>query len=398
MALLSLTIGNMLEWYEFALFSAFTPIIGKLFYPSLDPISQYLAIFAVYASGFIARPLGGIVLGYIGEKKGRKYVLSLSIIMMAIPTTMIGLLPGYNQIGVMAPILLLILRLVQSFSMGGEFTSSMVFMVEHYCKSKLKYFYSSFAPFSLAFGVALGGMAASAIHFIFSPVFVEIIGWRIPFILSMSGSMLGLYARKSLSEPDKEIANQSIVEKPLYLSYIYVLMIDMLVAVGFFFTSAFLLTYLNYFLGHDLILSSKCVMYSLLSMAFMIPISGLICDILRGHRIVQSISCILMIIFAFNIVNNMKYTPEYNAIMLGGLIGMYFCAIPISLCNLFPNNLRLISISIMHNISMTFFGGTIPFIMTNIMSMTNMYGLMPGLILSLSAFISLLGILYSKRD
>src|SRR3954465_10634598 len=124
-------IGNVLEWYDFAVYGYFATAIGRTFFPKEDPVSQVLAAFGIFAVGFLMRPVGGAVVGYIGDKLGRRAALTFSITAMAIPTFLVGILPGYQVLGIAAPLLLTLLRMIQGLSVGGEYTTSMVFMVEN---------------------------------------------------------------------------------------------------------------------------------------------------------------------------------------------------------------------------------------------------------------------------
>lgn len=124
-------VGNLFEFYDFALFGYFAPIIGKLFFPSDNPTVELISAFGVFAAGFIVRPLGGLIFGHIGDVFGRKKALVLAILLMAIPTVLIGLLPDYNALGVMASILLVSLRMLQGVSLGGNYSGSITFVTEH---------------------------------------------------------------------------------------------------------------------------------------------------------------------------------------------------------------------------------------------------------------------------
>ena len=124
-------VGNLFEWYDFALFGYFASIIGKLFFPSDDPSIELISGFGVFAAGFIARPLGGVIFGHIGDRLGRKKAMVLTILMMAIPTAVIGVLPTYETIGLAAPILLILMRVLQGISMGGNYGGSITFTTEH---------------------------------------------------------------------------------------------------------------------------------------------------------------------------------------------------------------------------------------------------------------------------
>ena len=124
-------IGNVLEWYDFAVYGYFAAAIGRAFFPQEDKVAQVLAAFGIFAVGFLMRPVGGAVIGHIGDRFGRRAALTFSVAAMAIPTFLVGVLPGYQTLGVAAPILLTLLRMIQGLSVGGEYTTSIVFMVEH---------------------------------------------------------------------------------------------------------------------------------------------------------------------------------------------------------------------------------------------------------------------------
>src|SRR5262247_1704421 len=123
-------IGNVLEWYDFAVYGYFAAAIGRTFFPQQDQVAQVLAAFGIFAVGFLMRPVGGAVIGYIGDRFGRPTALTVSVAAMAVPTFLVGALPGYQTLGVAAPILLTLLRMVQGLSVGGEYTTSIVFLVE----------------------------------------------------------------------------------------------------------------------------------------------------------------------------------------------------------------------------------------------------------------------------
>lgn len=408
MILLSSVIGTILEWYEFSAFAAFTSIIGELFYPTLDSTSQLLSTLTIYASGFLMRPIGGIFFGFIGEKKGRKYALTLSIVMMAIPTAIMGLLPSYHTIGIYAPIILMVLRLIQGFSMGGEFTSSMVFMVEHSARSRWKYLSSCLAPLSLVIGVALGSIAFKIVTALCSKSVLYSIGWRIPFLISIFGSMLGMWMRKTLSEPqeyedmrknrnddttDITTSNSNAAHQNKYIKEcLYVINIDMLVAVGFFFVSAFMQPYLSHFLKFSIYDASSITVYSLLFMACTILLSGTLCDILKGHTIVQITACILLCITSIVTLFISTANLGYCMIAISGFIGIYFGPIPCALSELFPRKVRLSRISIMHNVAMTLFGGPLPKFLMSAIVYTGNVTILPISVLCVASCISAIGV------
>ncbi|MCZ6469691.1 MAG: MFS transporter, partial [Candidatus Dadabacteria bacterium] len=194
-------VGNVLEWYDFALYGFFAPVIAKLFFPSDNQITGLLATFGIFAVGFLMRPVGAVIFGILGDKLGRKKALEISVIMMAVPTTLIGVLPTYETAGILAPILLTIIRLIQGVSVGGEFTGSISYVVENAPHPPgRRGFYSSWTVFSLLGGILLGSAIASLVTSVFSDAQLHSFGWRLPFLLGLLIGLIGLYLRTGLDE------------------------------------------------------------------------------------------------------------------------------------------------------------------------------------------------------
>jgi MFS transporter, MHS family, proline/betaine transporter len=147
--------GNVMEWYDFSVYGYFAANIGRHFFPAQDTVSSLIAAFGVFAAGFLMRPLGSLLFGHIGDKMGRKMALTISVALMAIPTFLIGALPTFQQIGVTASVLLVLMRLFQGLSVGGEYTISAVFLVEH-SASGHRGFFGSFAEVGACSGILLG--------------------------------------------------------------------------------------------------------------------------------------------------------------------------------------------------------------------------------------------------
>ncbi|GAB3994374.1 MFS transporter [Nocardioides marmoraquaticus] len=193
-------IGTAVEWYDFFLYgSAAALVFGALFFPESDPVTGTLLAFGTYALGFVARPLGGVVFGHFGDRLGRKKMLVTSLMMMGIATFAIGLLPTYGTIGLAAPLLLLLCRLVQGFAVGGEWGGAVLMVAEHGDDAR-RGFWSSWPQA----GVALGNLLATAVLFVLALVQSEETflawGWRIPFLLSAVLVLIGLYIRLSIED------------------------------------------------------------------------------------------------------------------------------------------------------------------------------------------------------
>ncbi len=194
------TIGNVLEWYDFAIYGYFAAAIGRTFFPAEDPVAQVLAAFGIFAVGYLMRPLGGIVVGHIADRFGRRAALTFSVTAMAIPTFLVGALPGHDVLGVAAPILLTALRVIQGLSVGGEATTAMVFLVERAPPGR-RGVVGAMASCGASFGILMGSATGAALASSMSPEALEAWGWRIPFLLGLLVGLAGLFLRRHIADP-----------------------------------------------------------------------------------------------------------------------------------------------------------------------------------------------------
>lgn len=191
--------GNLLEWYEFAVFGFLTNYISHQFFPASSPFLATLMTYGIFATGFIVRPLGAILSGHIGDRRGRRQGLMLSIALMALPTFAIGCLPTYDQIGILAPILLLVCRMVQGISLGGEFSGSIVYLIEHSPRDRPG-FYASWADVGSSVGMIAASLTSLVLVLFLTPEQMLQFGWRIPFLAGITFGILGYYLRRDLPE------------------------------------------------------------------------------------------------------------------------------------------------------------------------------------------------------
>jgi MHS family proline/betaine transporter-like MFS transporter len=198
-AVAAAVIGNVLEWYDFAVYAFVAIHISRQFFPPGDEVSQLLATFLAYGLGFLARPLGGIVIGRIGDTRGRRAALLLTILLMAIGTVLIGVLPGFATIGYLAPVLLVVARLLQGFSAGGEWGSSTAFIIE-WAPSAERGYYGSFQQTSVVAGLLLGSGVAALLNTVMTPADMGSWGWRVPFLLGGLIGPIGMYMRRTIDE------------------------------------------------------------------------------------------------------------------------------------------------------------------------------------------------------
>ncbi|MBI5572513.1 MAG: MFS transporter [Desulfomonile tiedjei] len=198
-AITASTVGNILEWFDFAVYGYMAPYIGPLFFPSHDPVASTIAAFAVFAIGYLARPLGALVLGRVGDRVGRRTMLVISITILGASSCAIGLLPTHESIGNFAPVLLVLMRLAQGFSVGGEYTGSMAYASEvspHGHRGLL----SSLATTGTMMGILLSSMAVWLVRSVVGPEALAAWGWRIPFLMGLVVMVFGILIRTRIPE------------------------------------------------------------------------------------------------------------------------------------------------------------------------------------------------------
>src|SRR5262245_61634895 len=244
------TVGNIMEWYDFAVYGYFAATIGRHFFPSADPVTSLIAAFGVFAAGFLMRPLGGALFGHIGDRVGRKAALTISVLAMAVPTFLIGVLPGYATFGPAAAVLLVLLRMVQGLSVGGEYTTSIVFLVEG-AGRKHRGFAGSWSGFGAVGGILLGSAVGALVTLTLSQDQVNRWGWRLPFLAGLFVGLAGLYVRQHLPEahkPKGHAPGRSPVWEALrshWRTILHIALLNFVNGVGFYVAYVYLVTYMQ---------------------------------------------------------------------------------------------------------------------------------------------------------
>jgi MHS family proline/betaine transporter-like MFS transporter len=251
-------IGNTLEWYDFAVFGFVAPAISSQFFPSDDRLAGLLNTFALFAVGYLARPLGGALFGHLGDRIGRKRALQISILMMAVPTSLMAVLPTHAEIGIWAAVLLALLRLLQGFSVGGEFIGSICYLVE-VAPVKQRGLFGSFAVFSTVGGMLLGSAVAAILHLTLSPEATAAWGWRLPFLGGIVLGFTGWHLRRHLLETPafEQIVSQGRTEphpglralRQMPAEIVQVAVMTMLLGVGIYTLFIWMPTYLTHILS-----------------------------------------------------------------------------------------------------------------------------------------------------
>ncbi|MEP6688120.1 MAG: MFS transporter [Gemmatimonadales bacterium] len=363
-------VGNMLEWYDFALFGFFAPQIGAHFFPAHDPTSSILAAFGTFAAGFVMRPVGGALFGWIGDRYGRKQALIGSVMAMAFPSFLVALLPDAASIGILAPVLLVILRLIQGIAVGGEYMASAVFLVEG-AEPGRRGWMGSWGPWGASAGTLLGSAAGAIVNLTLPPEAVLAWGWRIPFALGVLVALGGLWIRRHYVERvPQQMPAKSPVEEAFRLHWRTMVHLACLIAglsVGFYTTFVYSATWLHQVSGvrESLALGINTAAMGLL--LIISPISGLASD-RWGRRPVLAWAAGGLALFAYPLMALMaRGTP---AAIFGGqaglavLIGMGGGALPAAMAELTPWRVRCTVLSVGYNVGMALLGGTTPMVAT----------------------------------
>lgn len=374
--------GNAIEWFDYAIYGYLATTVGLVFLPEFDETARQLAVFAGIAIPFVLRPLGGIILGPLGDKFGRRTVLATTIVLMSAATFSIGLIPSYATIGVLAPILLLLARLVQGFSTGGEYGGAATFIAE-YAPDKRRGFFGSFLEFGTLAGTILGALLATAVQVGLSEEDLLNWGWRIPFLIAGPLGLIGFYLRSKLedtpafrhAEATGETSSAPFSEVirnvwPQILNLIgFVVLLNVAVYT--------ILTYLPTYLTAVLEISDTEALFILIGvMATMLvviaPIGALSDRIGRKPLLLGSAVGYLLLSYpAIKLIELRDPLPVAAGIgILGLLLVMMLGVIGSALPAMFPTRNRYGGFSIGYSTSTAAFGGTAPLVITALINGT----------------------------
>lgn len=379
------SLGNAMEWFDFGLYAYLAVTIGKVFFPEIDPAYQLIYAFATFAIAFIARPVGGLVFGMLGDRIGRKKILSLTLIMMAASTVFIGLIPSYSTIGVAAPILLLFARLIQGFSTGGEYAGAMTYIAES-TPDKSRGFLASGLEVGTLVGFASSAALVTLLTYILGPEKMVEWGWRLPFLIAGPLGVIGFYMRSRLSETPAFMALEEAKEEDRHRASLKEILTNhwkpLLICLGvvFFYNTALymVLTYMPSYLTEELGYGeTKGLVYSLLVMVSIIPIiliMGHWSDRIGRNKIVIGalIGNIILGVPAFMMMSSGNGFIVFSGLfILGIMLAAFQGVLPATLPSLFFTKVRYGSLAITYNISTSLFGGTTPLIIAWLVSMTD---------------------------
>src|ERR1700693_1547790 len=399
-------IGNVLECYDFSVYGFFAVSIGRHFFPSEDPNTSLLAAFGVFAAGFLMRPVGAVLFGHIGDNWSRERALSLSVLAMAVPTFLIGVIPDYQQIGVTASVLLVLLRLAQGISVGGEYTTSIVFVVERSIPQR-RGFMGTWCLFGTCAGTLLGAAIGTLLTSVLPRDAMRAWGWRVPFIVGLAIGMIGLYIRRDLERDAKLIEPQDVgaIEEPRgsflnalktqRLAIIKVIGLKATSAVGFYTLFVYMTVYFTKIVQIPKSEALAINTIALAAMLVMIPGAGALSDRV-GRKPLLLAGAVGMLLFSLPLFHLLRY-PEFGVILTGQLcftilLCLFYAAEPAATAEAFPGRVRCSSAAISHNICFAVLGGTAPMVATYLIARTQ-NEMSPSIYLMAAALVSIISIL-----
>ena len=401
-------IGNFVEWFDYAVYGYLAVTISHVFFPEADKQTALLLTFGLFAISFFVRPIGGFIWGHIGDKVGRKNALSLSILIMSAATFGIALIPDYNIIGIWAPILLLIVRVVQGFSAAGEYAGASAFLVE-YAPANRRGLYAAVVPASTATGLLLGSLIALLLSVSLAPEQLNSWGWRLPFLLAAPMGLIGRYIRVKLEDTPAFLAlemEDEAIKAPVMSMFreqwrplLIAVGAVVLNAVGFYVVLSYMPTYLSEVVGLDASLSFIATTVALATYIGFIFLAGLASDRFGRKRVLitASILFVVLTVPAFMLLGTGNFLVIILVqILLGAMLTLNDGTLPSFLAELFPTKVRYSGFAVSFNLTNALFGGTALFVSTLLINVSGS-DLAPGWYLMAAAVVSLIAVSLAKE-
>lgn len=398
------SVGVLVHWFDWAVYAYLASTIADVFFPSYDRTAGLLATFGVFAVSFAVRPLGAFVFGALGDRVGRKKTLTLVILSMAAATLMVGLLPSYDSIGLWAPVLLVVARVVQGLAAGGEFGSAAAFLAE-YSPTRHRGFGVSWLEVGSLLGFLGASVAVAVLNAALPPDAVASWGWRIPFLLTAPLGVIGFYIRTKIEDTpefrsltDLEAVPHSPIRESFTRNGKQLLQtsgIEVMQHVTFYIVLVYLLTYQETELGMtatDAALFSTCASLAAL---VLVPLFGALSDRI-GRKPLLVAASILLMVASYPLFLVMRSGAPWAGLVstvgLGIILAIILGVHAVTVAELFPTRTRQTSLSVAYSITAAIFAGTVPYLLTLLISWTGNQ-MMPAFYLILVGALGLVTVL-----
>lgn len=365
-------LGGALEFYDFIIYVFFATVVGKLFFPpDMPDWLRMLQTFGIFAAGYLARPLGGIIMAHFGDLIGRKRMFTLSILMMAVPTLIMGLLPTYAQIGILAPLLLLAMRMIQGAAIGGEVPGAWVFVAEHVPARYIGYACGTLTC-GLTVGILLGSLMATLINSVYTEQEVLDWAWRLPFLLGGVFGLFAVYLRQWLHETPvfTELQQRKALAEELPLKTVVrdhraavavSMLLTWLLSAGIVVAILMTPTFLQTIYGFGAVTALQANSLAIIMLSIGCIISGALCDRVGAGRVLV-VGCSALAVFVWLFYSGLHANPHW-LFPLYALVGLFvgtIGAVPFVMVNSFPPRVRFSGLSFSYNMAYAVFGGLTP--------------------------------------
>jgi len=394
-------IGNVLEWYDFAVYGFFAPILATQFFPSDNRTTELLAAFAAFAVGFLMRPVGAALFGHIGDRYGRARALLLSVALMAIPTVLMGLLPTYASIGVAASIAMVAMRMCQGLAVGGEFTSSIVFLAEH-SPPRRRGFFASWAMFGATTGTMLGASVGAALTGALSPEALASWGWRAAFISGIAVAIVGVILRRNMFDTPAAATDESPLKHAFrdhFGALAKVFALNMAPASTYYILFVYSATWLAEEVGVESARALDITTLTILTFLVVAPLAAWASDRFGRKRLLVAgmTGCVLLAYpLTRLILGGGTIGVAAGQMIFSALLAVYMASIPAAMCEMFPHAVRVSAVSVGYGLAYAIFGGSAPAVAVWLIGRTGDSGAFAWYLMAVTAIS--LGVALTTRD
>lgn len=370
------SVGVFVHWFDWAIYAYLASTLSSVFFPEQDKTAALLAVFGVFAIAFGVRPIGALMFGALGDRIGRKKTLTFVILAMASSTLLLGLLPSYASIGIWAPILLIVARVVQGLAAGGEFGSAAAFLAE-YSPTKRRGFGVSFLEVGSLLGFLGASLVVLVLNSLLSEADINSWGWRIPFLLATPLGLIGFYIRNKIEDTPEfreltelDAVPQSPVRESFTRNWKQMLQmsgIEVMMHVTFYIVLVYLLTYQEIELGMS---ASDAALFSTaasIAALITVPLFGALSDRV-GRRVPLIVASVMLIVFSYPLFLIMQSGSSWagmvSTVGLGLILAIILGVHAVTVAELFPTRTRQTSLSIVYAVTAAIFAGTVPYLLT----------------------------------